>query len=397
MAKSPTTSLASRFRTTKSVLFIVLFMTVIWLPLLDSFLHLDPTPQQNEKRPLVGFPELTPGADGAREFFTGLEKYYGDHFGFRNWLVRRNNHWKRQWFRESPLPIVVEGQEGWYFFAGDNMIENVTGHAQFDETTLRAWRDLLESRRDWLAERGIAYLFVIPPDKHTVYPEYLPKWIKVARGPTKLSQFLAYMKANSTVPIVDLRSVLIESKKRERVYQFTDTHWTHEGGFVTYQEVMRALAAQIPGIEPLDIGQFARSYVTQPGGDLARLLGQENLMEKDFVQLTPLSPPEGVASATDAEIYPKAWPPATDPIITTNPHASGTAILFRDSFAGSWATYLSYHFNRIIYIWDYSWNPELIEKERPQVVIDEMLERFLNLTDPNKLMAEDGLDQSRHR
>ena len=395
MTTSPTTSPAPRFCTTKSVVFIALFMTVIWLPLLDSFLHLDPTPQQNEKRALVAFPELTPTAEGARQFFIGVEKYYGDHFGFRNWLVRRHNRWKRQWFQESPLPDVMQGQDGWYFFAGSNMIENVTGHTQFDDATLRDWRDLLESRRAWLAERGIAYLFVIPPDKHTVYPEYLPSWIKPAKSPTKLSQFLTYMKANSTVPIVDLRSVLIQSKERERVYQFTDTHWTPEGGFVTYQEVLRALAAQIPGIAPVDTEEFTRTYTTQPGGDLARLLGQDNLVERDMVQLTPRSPLEGVATTTDTEIYPKAWPAMTEPMITVNPHASGTAILFRDSFAGSWQPFLSYHFNRTIYIWDYQWNPALIEREKPQVVIDEMLERFLNFEDPKKLMTEDGLDKRR--
>ncbi|MEI9865253.1 MAG: hypothetical protein WDN00_12025 [Limisphaerales bacterium] len=45
-----------------------------------------------------------------------------------------------------------------------------------------------KKRRDWLAKRGIAYLFVVAPDKHSIYPEELPGWAVKVRPQTKLDQ-----------------------------------------------------------------------------------------------------------------------------------------------------------------------------------------------------------------
>ena len=391
---SSPTSPGSRLHRAKNWVFIALFMTMIWLPLLDSAFELDHAPQPQERRLRAPFPELKPGAQGAREFFSGLDKYYSDHFGFRNWLVRRQNRWKHKWFREAALPAIVQGRDGWYYYVGMSMIDDAAGRNRFDDATLRAWRDLLETRRDWLAGRGVAYLFVVPPDKHTIYPEYLPDWVSTAPDRTKLSQFVAYMKANSTVAILDLRPALSAAKKTVRVYQYTDPHWDYEGGFVAYQEIVRALAKQLPGIVPLDTTQFTRSYTTREGGDLARMLGLEQLLEKNYPILSPLPPLKEFAVSTDLEIYPKKWRKGTDPRISENPDASGTAIVFRDSFAYYWEPFLGYHFNRVIYIWQYNWNPELIEREKPLVVIDEILEQLMNNANPEELKAEDGLNPS---
>jgi alginate O-acetyltransferase complex protein AlgJ len=381
----------ARLRAAKNIAFIALFLLLTWLPTLDNYLALDHAPQPNEKRAPAPFPQFKATRAGAREFFAGLETYYTDHFGFRKRLIRWNNHWKRQVFRESTISVVMEGKGGWYFYASDKMIEHASGQIRFDDDTLRAWSDLLEARRDWLAKRGIAYLFVVPPDKHTVYPEFLPDWIYSGGSPTKLAQFVDFMKAHSTVPILDLRPVLTEAKQKARVYQFTDTHWTPEGGFVTYQALVRELARQRPGLEPLDSSQFSRATISKPGGDLATLMGQEGLIEKDYVTLAPIPPLESVPLATDAAILPKDWGKNPEPRVTDNPKASGKVILFRDSFAGSWVPFLSHHFNRVIYIWQYDWDSAFIQREKPDVVIDEILERFLNQWDPRELKKRDAL------
>ena len=67
------------------------------------------------------------------------------------------------------------------------------------------------------------------------------------------------------------------------------------------------------------------------------------------------------------------------------------AIIFRDSFAGSWTWYLGYHFHEVLYIWQYDWDAALIEREKPVVVIDEILERFFNKDENFKLMQKEVL------
>src|SRR5436190_21050559 len=104
------------------------------------------------------------------------------------------------------------------------MVEHYTGLARFSEQELKDWQELLEGRRDWLARRGCKYLFVVPPDKHSVYPEYLPDWLIKSETPSKVQQLIAHMKAHSTVPTLDLREALVEAKQGAVLYQMTDTH-----------------------------------------------------------------------------------------------------------------------------------------------------------------------------
>jgi len=83
-----------------------------------------------------------------------------------------------------------------------------------------------------------------------------------------------------------------------------------------------------------------------------------------------------------------------DPRYTLNDKASGKAIVFRDSFAGSWYPFLGQHFREVLYVWHYDWDRALIEREKPDVVIDEILERFFNLQDPVALARKDQLPEA---
>src|SRR5205823_146236 len=157
------------------------------------------------------------------------------------------------------------------------------------QAELTDWQQLLETRRDWLSRRGIKYLFVIPPDKHSIYPEYLPKWLAKRASQTKLDQFFAHMKAHSSVPVVDLRPPLEHAKKTTGVYLCTDSHWNTFGGFVGYRSTILALANQMPGLEPLLYEAFDWKAKPTPGGDLANMLGQASqMLETNAVQCLPL-------------------------------------------------------------------------------------------------------------
>ena len=51
--------------------------------------------------------------------------------------------------------------------------------------------------------------------------------------------------------------------------------------------------------------------------------------------------------------------------------------MFRDSFATWLIPLLSESFSHILYSWQYTFNREIVERERPDVVIQEMVERTL--------------------
>jgi alginate O-acetyltransferase complex protein AlgJ len=375
-------------------LFIAAFFVLLWLPLADSALHLDPTPMLNENRALAPVPDFNPGKTGWRTCFSSWEAYHRDHFGFRNQLVKRGKYLKRKWFGESSLNSdVICGKQGWLYFIGDNMLDNYVGAKNLSAADLKNWQRLLEKRRDWLAARGIKYLYVVPPDKHTVYPEYLPAWVVKRRAPSKLDQFLTHMKTHSTVPVLDMRPALLAAKTSVITYLLTDTHWNYYGGFAGYEALLGALSAQLPGLRPaLPMSAFEWKFEQQPGGDCAILLGRaDTMVEPHSVVLSvrpPLQPP---VLRTVTERLPKEWLPKTEPVVLECADQTGKAVIFRDSFAGAWAQFLAHHFRETLYIWQYEWDAAFIEREKPDVVIDEILERFFNIQDPVSLMQRDAL------
>jgi alginate O-acetyltransferase complex protein AlgJ len=149
---------------------IIGFIGLLWLPALDSLFNLDKAPVPNENRAPASFPAFALSFSGIRSYVAGLENYYNDHFGFRKQLIRWEHRWRRSLFNQSSLADVITGREGWLYYSGERMIENYRGMTRFETKELKDWQALLESRRDWLARRGIRYLFVIPPNKDSVYP-----------------------------------------------------------------------------------------------------------------------------------------------------------------------------------------------------------------------------------
>jgi alginate O-acetyltransferase complex protein AlgJ len=382
---------------------IVVFLGLILLPTADHFLKLDHAEPPQENRLPAKWPAFK-GLGQSREFITGVEKYFDDHFGFRNRLVRLNHHWKGQLFHDPGNSLfVMVGRDGWLYFSGLEAIPRCMRTAVFTQQELENWRRLLEMRRDWLRARGGKYLFVVPPDKPTVYPEYLPDWLKPGTGPTKVQQLAAYLKAHSTVEMLDLSQALKEAKKIRVAYQKTDTHWNAFGGFMAYRAVVEALARQIPGLKPVPVDALGwEPVVTGKGGDLARIMGvADTQWETEAVKPVVLKPLAELQHVYDPVRLPQSGMKETWPFFTLNTNASGKAILVRDSFAGSWYPYLGQHFREVIYLWKYSndyphyeWNRPLVEREKPDVVIDEMLERFFCMEDPVALAHKDELSET---
>ena len=96
---------------------------------------------------------------------------------------------------------VVEGKDGWLFLVRDtnHVMDQHTGRLQFTPRQLEDWRYVLETRSAWLAGRQIPYFFIVPPNTHAVYPEYLPDdVVPVAERP--VLQLMRHLRERSRRP-----------------------------------------------------------------------------------------------------------------------------------------------------------------------------------------------------
>ena len=378
-------------------LLVAAFAGLLWLPTVDFFTGVDLTGPPSENRLPAPKPRFTRvDFSGVQKYAADLEVYFNDHFGFRKRLIRWFQQWKTRLYHDQGVSMkrVVSGQHGWLFYGEAQMMEHYLGIAKFTPAQLEAWQKLLEKRRDWLAARGIQYLLVIPPDKQNIYSEELPAWLQKAAPANreiKLDQLLKYMREHSTVPILDVRPPLVAAKPLAPTYLQNDSHWNSFGCFVACQEVIKTLAKDFPGLPPLRLEDFTLTNMPATGGDLSRMLGKEPAEKNSFT----FHPKPGV-------VVPQVRP-ATNFVLnwgSHNPHAISenpgplkeTAVVFHDSFGAAWRPFLGCSFKRVVFIWDNrEFNARIITENQPRIVINEMLERFVNIQDPVEMLAKDAL------
>jgi alginate O-acetyltransferase complex protein AlgJ len=361
------------------------YLLLLLLPFTAAVLRLPDPYALNEKRELAPRPEFIPGS--MNRFPRAFDEYFNDHFRFRPLLIRLHNLSRVRWFGVSPIPQVLIGKKGWLYYARENPRRNVIDYYRaavpFTSEEMEKWRMALEARRDWLASRGIGYLVVMVPNKSTIYPEYLPSGLHQIRPQSRLDQLLDYLRTRSTFRILDLRPALVAAKSGGRLYHKTDSHWNDAGAFVAYRQILRELGRIYPVLHPRPLSDFFVKNETTPGGDLAIMLGFPDILKEEQVILEPRTGPRAVISEPSRKISPWVMRSATESPVA----APLKVLMLRDSFGHELMNFLSEHFARIVYHWDvrFIFDTSLIEREKPDIVIEEMVERFLLGSTPEPL------------
>jgi hypothetical protein len=313
-------------------------------------------------------------ASGGQPGLFGALDYFDTHSGFRQQLVHAHALVSIRTMNVSPSPTVIKGRDGWLYYADDDALEDYESNAPMSDEELRDWANALVSTRDVLRARGIAYLFVLAPDKHVIYPEHLPASIHRVRPTYRMDELLAYLHAHTDLTVLDLRPVLLARKQIEQVYFRTDTHWNDSGAFAGYQTILRAAAQAVPGLVPQDRASFTNVDRDEPGGDLAEMLGVSELLRERSGYLEPTQPRRArlLEPTTLREGYEVAR------VVTDVPDSRlPRLVMFRDSFATRLIPFLSEHFSRAVYQWQNDVDLDLVAQEKPALVIHEMAGRRL--------------------
>ncbi len=379
----PDTVRPSRIKASCEALLIAAFFTAMWLPVAGPWLGRDGVAgPAAEKRALAKRPQLDLRSIASiKAYPQAFEAYYDDHFGYRRFLMQLHQRIKRDCLQVA-APKVIFGKNGWLFYTEARILGDFMGQDPLTPQRLARWQRVLERRQAWLAEQGIRYLFVIPPNKATIYPENLPDHIQRNRGQSRLDQLVTHMRANSTVPIVDFRDDLLAAKAHDRIYFPLDTHWNARGRLIGYQRLCRELATWFPHIQAhtlddFDVVRFDR------GGDLRNMMGLAKTRTHPSDALHPRF--DRQAQPEDLVLPDRAkWPRFAKnrrPRVFTNPNGRGRLLVFNDSFFNhEIMELLPEHFERAAFVFcpsDYDRLKVMIEQVKPDIVIDEWVERRL--------------------
>ena len=360
-----------RDRVLIAIVAVLLLVMATIAPLGDAAIRLE------KRRPAAWPPAKLLASPAA--FAAAFGQAFADRFGMRSALILAQHRALVDIFGVSPVSNIMIGRDGWLFWLGEDgqsLERHYRGTRWVSDFEVDAYVDEVRRRHAYLRARGIAYLTVIVPEKFTIYPEHLPSWVRPGHDPTLLARTIDRLAKDGTVPYVDLRPLLREAKSRETIYYLTDSHWNLAGGAVGYMAIMRAVQTLLPGRIPSIAPPVRPPYV--PGrdvywGDLARMIGiLGEFEEPDYLPLYKTRrDPAGVG------LHARLITADVDAFRTyAHPDASLPRLLMnRDSMGHALMPMLAENFSQSTFVVASSLDRKRIDDLRPDIVIDEIVER----------------------
>lgn len=352
------------------ILFITATLVIIVLPII--FFESKQTVSEKENRPLAEKPQLLKDNHLNSKIFSECDYYFQDHMGFREKLIQfdANNPLKMK----SPMKVekAIIGKNGWYFYtkpSDGNNLKDFYKENLFDESQMEEFSERICKTAEWCKDQNIECIFLIGPNKHSVYEEYYP--YKRPDGMTRADQLIQIFK-NNGVTYVFPRDYII-SKKTEfdyPLYYETDTHWNQAGAYLAFTLLKEKVEDFFPDRLFPEIQYEVSISESETEGDILPML---NLVRAKSTQVN-LSP----IGHSNNDFYSYVTNAGRNGV-----HTKGTdkklprALIYRDSFFSALEPFVSPLFSEAEYHWKQfeTSDKDYVLKYKPDIIIFESVER----------------------
>ena len=150
------------------------FFAILWIPLLGmAFYHREGV---NQKQAPAPFPRIQENGTWNVHFLSELGEYFSDHFAFRWELIQANALVKGKVFGMSGEDSVIQGKDGYYFYA--DSLDSYQGRGVLDERELYGTARCLALIQEYVENQGGDFVFTVAPNKNTLYPQYMPYYYR---------------------------------------------------------------------------------------------------------------------------------------------------------------------------------------------------------------------------
>ena len=273
---------------------------------------------------------------------------------------------------------AVIGNDGWLFLSNDSnrTWDQFEGRLLLSEEDAQSWQQELSRRTAFMRSNNIHYRFMVAPNKESIVPEYVP--VAYQKASARLVHQIEAAAEQAGVHSMFLERFIMRHSERAGFYDKGDTHWNAFGAWHVTNHVFKGLEIRRPiapitsdevTFQPSDsfIGDLSNKFdppISQGGGvhpiihkDTARYSFSNQITNHGHVSIWEGGDPEGP-----------------------------TILLFGDSFAGALTRYFALRSRRLVRVHTTSIDRELVFRERPEVVLSVVVERFLRT--PPKGIAE---------
>ena len=325
-----------------------------------------------QRRPFVA-PPVTSGALASGGWERDFERQLADAFPLRKYFIQSYDYAKYIWLHDSSSSSVIRGRNGWLFLAADER-DYVAGSPS--DTVVAHIADVYAARSRWCTQHGIAYVFLLAPNKSTIYPQFLPPGMTPA-VPSGADRLVARLRERG-VRVADPRAELRDAANRGDVYSHDDTHWNDAGAYLAYRTTLAALRGVRVG-DAVAPGAL-RPRIDLGDGDLLRLSGVSGLVENRWLHYDYPRRARDVdepLNAGDRELATFARH-----VAVIDHSTFPKAVIFGDSFSEQVRPFFAESFRRVVNLRhilpsDPQFDTRFLEHEKPDVVIEQLVEREL--------------------
>ena len=329
--------------------------------------------------------------DTSEVYIQKLDNYLKDQIPGRSNIIIMNNLLEYRTFGQLlNNPNVHFGRDGWMFYIGGKCRENYECRNPLTQEELKKMMDVMVSRRDWLKERGIHFYFIFPPMAYFVYEEEVGPRLWRYNKKSKVEQLYEYLKLHTDLDFIDVTKPLIEAKKTSPndLYFRNNSHWNYHGSYVAYQTMINYIKKDFPDLtDPIPLKDIKWVDFDNYATDLFQVIALDKYYTSQEYQP---SIKEMLANVeTSYPTYPGFASQAPPFSLINKSINKPSMLIYGDSYAGFLSYYLANNFSRSIYLWTPLFYTSIIEKEKPDIVIQEMNDYSIyNLLYPDPPLPE---------
>ena len=325
------------------------------------------TDSTSENRELAAAPSFV-GEDGAPNIsiLSDAGTWFEDHFAYRNQMVAANAGLRAALGTSSTDQVVV-GSDGWLYYGGT--LPDYLGQSALSERALVNIAHNLKLAQDYVEGHGAQFLFVVAPNKNTLYAQNMPYYYLRFSGESNFERLKPYLDAEG----VDYLELDLFFEQEPGIwYMKTDSHWDNRGALMATNEALRAL-----GRDELEVGVESATARADFLGDLESMLKPSGPQLEENYYYAMYN--DGENATGDLWHYqPESEQDVTaDWIQTESGAGEGSLLMFRDSFGNALVPFWSTVFESSAFSKLVPYNLPAMNQVKADAVVVERAERHL--------------------
>lgn len=322
---------------------------------------------------LPEFPAIIGNSDMPAE----MDKYINKRIGLREETIFLYEAGIDKIFHELAAPGYTYGENGHIVGNGVNYTTDYQHlNLERDEEAIDAYAEWLGNVNQYLEDENIVFLYFLPTDKKTIYPECMPDTLNVCGEKSRTDMLLERIE---DIPYIYPKQEFLEAKKHKQIYnvKYDVLHWNDFGAFLGHKLVDDYFQQECTGIVPLSEEQFYFAYDSNP-----HRLAASNFYVQEDIPTYSLIETECIEDITENDTYRENVEGEFEHYVNSELSDAPKILIFHDSYLATGAKYYMGRYREVISVHNKNYKKlqEYVEHYQPDIVLFENVERTLTRT-----------------